>query len=306
MTKKQVITLVLALAAITARAQDNNAQSLAFPFLRLDRSPAVSAMAGAGFSSTTLSPEYAAFSNPAAAVFMDKTVAAGVSYRYWGPESLDENHISAAFTVKPHERISVNGGYARGIQPAVDPENDSFRPNDNNFSLGLAFLAAEGVSIGVNGHYAMQELVKGYRLQGFSADAVLQYHMAGMNAAIGVMSVGPQVVSKSSGNKYDIPSSIKVAGDYTFNFEPCTLLLALDGDYYFKGMMAVSAGATLGIYDILYLSAGGRYAGEGAPLPTHIAVGAGVKYGPAKLDLSYVTMNKIIGNSFMGGVSIAF
>jgi len=306
MTKKPFIILVLALVAITARAQDNSAQSIAFPFLRLDRNPVTSAMAGAGFSSTAADPAFAAFGNPAMPVFMDNKVSAAVSYRYWSPKTLQENHITAAFAVKLAPRVAVNAGYTRGIQPPVDPETDSFHPNDNNFSLGVSFLAAEGVSLGINGHYAMQELVKGYRLQSFCADAVVQYHLENMNAALGVMSVGPQVTSKSSGSNYSLPSSIKLAGDYTFAFGPCKLLLALDADYYFKGMMAASAGANLEMYERFFLRAGGRYAADGAPLPTHAALGAGVKIGPARVDVTYLTMNKIIGNSLMGGVSVAF
>lgn len=306
MTKKQVITIILTLAALSARAQDNKGQGLIFPFLRLDRSPVSTAMAGAGFSSTNENAAYAAFGNPAAAVFMDNKVSAAASYRNWGPKVLDEHQIGAAFAVKIGPKFLVNAGYVRDIQPVVDPETETFRPNDNDFALGLAYAITENVSVGINGHYAMQELVENYRLQGFSADIVAQYHIANMNAALGVVSVGPKVKSPSTGSTYPLHSSLKLAGDYTAAFGQCSLTAALDADYYFSGMMAASAGLSFSWNDTVFVRAGGRYAQEGAPLPTHIAAGAGAKIGPVRLDLSYITMNKVIGNSWMAGINFEF
>lgn len=306
MTRKQVITFILAFAAITASAQDNNGQGLIFPFLRIDRSPVGTAMAGAGFSTTGENAAYAAFGNPAAAAFMDKKVSAAVSYRMWSPKMLDENQIGAAFAVKIGKKLSVDAGYVRDIQPIVDPETETFRPNQNDFSLGLAYAITDFLSIGVNGHYAMQELVKNYRIQGFCADAVVQYHLPNMNAALGLVSLGPKVESPSSGKSYKLPASMKLAGDYTLETGECLITGALDADYYLSGLLAASIGASLSWKDMLFFRIGGRYAQDGAPLPSHMAVGAGAKFGPVRLDLSYITLNKVIGNSLMGGLNIEF
>lgn len=306
MTKKQVITFILAFVALTANAQNNNGQGLIFPFLRLDRSPVSTAMAGSGFSTTGENSSYAAFGNPAAAVFMDKTVSAGASYRMWGPKVLDEHQINAAFAVKIGKKLSVDAGYVRDIQPIVDPETETFHPNDNNFALGLAYAITDFLSIGVNGHYAMQELVQNYRIQGFCADAVVQYHNPSLNAAFGVVSIGPKVKSPSSGNSYNLPTSLKLAGDYTLSFEDFRMTAALDADYYFSGLLAASVGASFSWKDMLFFRTGGRYSNDGAPVPSHLALGAGAKLGPVRLDVSYITLNKVIGNSLMGGLNFEF
>ena len=290
----------LLFAAFTLHAQDGKPAE-AFSFLRGDRSPVTSAMAGAGF---TLSDNaaYAAFGNPAASALMERRVAAGVSYRYWSPDVLDEHHIAAAFSFKPAERLGVTAGYFRGIQPALDGE--TFHANDNNFSIGAAYMVTDNVTVGLNGHYAMQQLLEDYSLSGFAVDASVQYSAGNYNAAVAVLGLGPNVVSQFSGS-YPLPASVKLAGDYTLDAEGMKLLFAADADYYFSGNYGVSAGASVLFLDLFYVRAGGRYASPACVVPTHVAIGGGVKYGKLGLDISYIALNSMIGNSLMAGLSVS-
>ncbi len=299
---KSLTIIILTLAALVA-GPGLHAQE-AFTFLRLDRSPVTSAMAGAGFSLTGDNNAYAAFGNPAASAFINNKVSAAVNYRRWAPKVLDEHHITAAFAVKPIEKLAVQAGYTKGIQPVLD-ESDPFHANDNNFAIGLSYAITDNISAGINGHYAFQELIQGYKLQGFALDVVGQYHGENFNVAGGVVSIGPKVVSEESG-AYPLPTSAKVAGDYSFNGEIANVTLAADGDYYFSGNWGLSGGVSVLIKDMVFLRAGGRYASSGAALPTHVATGAGFKYKFLTLDVSYISGNKFIGDSLMGGVSLNF
>lgn len=297
---KLLIIPALLLAAINMHAQDGKVGE-AFSFLRGDRSPVSSAMAGAGFTLIDNSA-FAAFGNPAVSALMDGRVSAGLSYRYWGPEILNENQIAASFSIKAMERLGVTAGYYRGIQPPMDGE--TFRANDNNFSIGAAYSITDNISVGLNGHYAMQQLMEDYRLSSFAVDAAVQYHADNYNGALAIMGLGPKVVSQYSG-AYPLPASVKLAGDYTLDAEAFKVLFAADADYYFSGNYGISAGASFLIADIVYLRAGGRYASPTCVVPTHIAAGAGVNLGMVSLNLSYLTANSTIGNSFMAGLSLS-
>ena len=300
-----LVAFLLVIPTIAGNAQQSGGNMEAFTFLRLDRSPVTSAMAGAGFSMTNGNLAYAAFGNPAATAFMTNKVSAAVNYCSWAPGMLDEHYITAAFSVKPTEKLAVCAGYAKGIQPVVDSENP-FRANDNIFSVGISFLAMESCSIGFNGHYVYQKIVEDYSIEGYTMDLTVQYHGEGYNAAAGIIGLGPKVLSRKSGNSYPLPSSAKIAGDYTFALNAFKLNLAADADYYFSGNWGASAGATVSYIDKVFLRTGGRYASSGAAFPSHFAVGGGLKMDFIKLDVTYITMNPVIGNSFMGGITLDF
>lgn len=295
---------LLVIPAVAARAQEQGGNLEAFSFLRLDRSPVTSAMAGAGFSTTNDNAAYGAFGNPAASAFMNNRVSAAVNYRNWGPGFLDESHITAAFAVKPMDKLAVVAGFAKGIQPVMD-ESDPFRANDNNFAIGLSYRITDNISVGLNGHYAFQELVKDYKLSDWALDAVVQYHGENFNVAGGVVAIGPKVVSERSG-AYPLPSSAKLAGDYTLALELFKFTFAADADYYFSGNYGVSGGAVISYADMVFFRTGARYASANAAFPSHVAIGGGFKYSVVKLDVCYTTLNPVIGNSLMGGITLDF
>ncbi|MCR5018208.1 MAG: PorV/PorQ family protein [Bacteroidales bacterium] len=299
-----VAAVLLVIPAVAARAQEQGGNLEAFTFLRLDRSPVTSAMAGAGFSTTNDNWAYGAFGNPAAAAFMNNKVSAAVNYRSWGPGILDEQHITAAFAVKPIDKLAISAGFTKGIQPVLD-ESDPFRANDNIFSIGLSYRITDNIALGLNGHYAFQELVKDYKLQGFAFDVIGHYHGENFNVAGGAVAIGPKVVSEQSG-AYPLPSSAKIAGDYTLALDAFKFTFAADADYYFSGNFGVSGGASVSYADMVFLRTGARYASANAAFPSHMAIGGGFKYSVVKLDVSYIAMNPIIGNSLMGGITLDF
>ena len=298
-----LVAVLPVLSAVTAMAQEQ-ANMEAFTFMRLDRSPVTSAMAGAGFSMTSGNAAYGAFGNPAASAFMNNKVSASVNYCSWSPKLLGEKHITAAFAVKPIDKLAVTAGYFRGIQPAMD-ESDPFRANDNDFAIGVSYAATDNIAIGLNGHYVFQNLIKDYSLNGWAVDAVAHYHGDNFNVAGGVVSIGPKVVSEQSG-AYPLPSSAKIAGDYTLALETFKITVAADADYYFSGHYGISGGAEASYADMVFLRTGARYASDGTALASHFAIGGGFKYSVVKLDVCYITMNSIIGSSLMGGITLDF
>lgn len=292
---------LLVLTTVTAKAQ-NQGNMEACTFLRLDRSPVTSAMAGAGFSMTSGNAAYGVFGNPAASAFMKNKVSAAVNYRSWGPGFLDQQHITAAFAIKPIDKLAIVAGYSKGIQPAMD-ESESFRASDNDFAIGASYAITDNISVGLNSHFASQNIVNGYQINAWAVDVIGQYHGDNFNVAGGIVSIGPKVVSEQSG-AYPLPSSAKIAGDYTVALDAFKFTFAADGDYYFSGHYSVSGGAEASYADMVFLRTGARYAAEGTALPSHIAVGGGFKYRFVKLDVCYIALNPIIGNSLMGGITL--
>ena len=51
---------------------------------------------------------------------------------------------------------------------------------------------------------------------------------------------------------------------------------------------------------------GYRFASEMAAVPSHLAIGLGGKYMGFSLEASYITLNKVIGNSFQIALGYSF
>ena len=274
--------------------------------LRIERNPALLGMAGAGTSSTSVNMAYAAFGNPAASVRVSKTVEAGVSYANWAPQYAAGKTLSAGVTGRPTESFSLSVAFSRQGFAAIEPEpNSSFAPSDLMLGAGAGFAVSKSLSLGVSMAYMKQALLSDYSLSAIAVNALAQYRTGGLNVAAGLVNLGGKVKSES-GASYAVPTSAKVAADYTLSFEKARLQFALDADYYFSGNYSVAAGLNLGVGGIGFLRGGYRFASPHAAIPSCLALGGGVEFMGVTLDLAYLTASDVLSGTWMAGIGYRF
>lgn len=297
----------LLLLCLGAAAQETpSAQSEAMGLLSLPRGAVRSAMAGAGSASVLSQASFAALDNPSVLPFATSKVEVSATYGRWSPSnrgSMSDN-IGIGVAFKPFRALALSLAVVNQAHPAMAFTETPFKPVDGLASLGAGVSFGQHFSIGASFKYAFQRLMPDYKLSAFAFDALAQYHGGHFDVAAGVVNVGSRVKSEN-GTLYPLPSSARVAGNWHGDIGSDHRLEAnLDADIYFSGKFGAAAGLQYGFKDLLFARAGYRYAMEGAPLPSHLALGLGVKWKGLRVDGSFLTANPIIGNSFM--VSIGY
>lgn len=289
-------TLLLFATAATLAAQNT-----ALGFIRIDRNPRSSALAGAGAASVG-NGAYGAFKNAASLPSIEGLGDAFASVQLWqmsNPVDKSTNLIAGVGFHFGQVAVAVGGVYQRGV-----PDAD-FTPSDGLFSLGLAY-DLQAVSIGVNARYARQNLAPSAKVSGFSADISVRGRIGEEFSLIGgVACLGAKV--KGSSADYAQPTHAFLGADWKHNFaSKHGLELALDGEYNFDKSFAGAIGAEYAYDNLAFLRVGYRLASKNAVIPSHLAVGLGVRLGGFRADVSYLTASPILGNTLSIGVGYQF
>ena len=154
--KRFVFSTLLLLASVPCLfAQGTDA----LPFIRIDRNPVTSAMAGAG-SASDGAAAYAAFSNASILPLAGGRGDAAVSYQSWMPSALSKStnfQGGASFKVAP--RVAVALGYAHQLGTAYEAFDNTglstgtFTPKDHLAALGVGIGLGERLAVGGDGAY---------------------------------------------------------------------------------------------------------------------------------------------------------
>ena len=278
------------------------------PFTRIDRDPVTSALAGAG-GAMARTAAFSAFDGAATLPFYGGSLDAAVSYQLWAPSLTGSSNVNASVAYKISPRLGVSLGYAAQIGRPVAILDDigrpgaGFTPFDHLLALGAGVGLGDMLSLGINGRYAIQSVGPGSRLSGVSADVYLAFQpVESLRVAAGVSSLGPKV------SGFRQPSSAGVAIDWSCCFADVhSVELVADADYYFLKGVSAAAGLQYCWNGTVFARAGYRYSTPVAcPLPSHASVGAGVKVGAFRFDVSYLTASKAIGNTVCAGLGYSF
>ena len=290
------LTLVFCVSAAAQEAAENEAH----PFLRWSRDPAVSGMAGTGLASFSVAPAFAVFHNPAAITMMDGKGSVKASYSYFAPSFTKTSNIAIGAAFRPVKRFGFAVGYVHqfGYEKIED-----FAPYD--FALGASLSAGIGdhFSIGANVKYSKACFLKDLSVKAISVDVLTQIRFGGFGAVLGIRSVGKVLDDLDSS---DMPSSVAAGFSYRYETGIHAIEALVDGDWFFSNNWGVSAGFSYGINDMGFVRIGYRYASKYAAVPSHLAVGLGGKYMGFSLDFSFITLNKVIGNTFQLGLGYSF
>ena len=291
-----IATLFICVAAAAQSAPDNEAH----PFLRWSRDPVVAGIAGSGLSSTSIAPAFAVFFNPAAITMMDGIGAVKASYGYYAPSVVGTSNIGIGAAFRPVKRFGFALGYVHqfGYQKI-----DDYSPYD--FALGGALSVGIGdhFSLGTNLKYSKASFLKDLSVKAFTVDIIAQIRFGGFGAALGVRSVG-KILDDTDAS--DLPSSLAAGVSYRYETGMHAIEATLDGDWFFTNNWGVAAGFSYGINDMGFFRVGYRYASKYAAVPSHLAFGLGGKYMGLSLDVSFLTLNKQIGNTFQIALGYRF
>lgn len=309
-TPKPIITAAAALlmAVLPSFAQSGEE---AMPFARIDRNPVSAGMAFTSAASTT-GIAWSSFSNSAVIPFYSHNFDVGASYQNWAPDGTKSTNFNFGAAYKINDFIGVSLGFAsQEFQSYEEIDNSgmyigSFSPNAIIVNGGFGIRLVDQLSIGVNARYIRQNITSGRTLDAYAGDIMLYYQpLKELGLSAGVASVGSRVKSLL-GDKFKLPSSAVLAGEYATVIGENSLRADVNLDYYFSGSFLAGVGAEYGFKDMVFLRAGYHYGKDESVLPSFAAVGAGVKFAGVKLDFAYLTANKALGNTITIGLGYSF
>jgi hypothetical protein len=294
--KKCILAVVMALVGLEAGAQS------ALPFIRIDRNPRSSAMAGAGMASVN-NGWYAAFGNAAQLGFQPVKGDVGAALQLWEMSNdVDKTtNLQAGAGLRFGSfGVALGGAYQMGVMQGT------YTPSDRLVSLGLAYNIGGFVSIGLNARYAAQSFTQEAKVSGFSIDiSALGRISPEITVALGVGCLGGQV--QGSADAYPQPAYARAGAAWHHAFGPMHALeLALDGEYNFDGTAAGTIGLEYAYNHTIYARAGYRLAGKKALIPSHLGLGVGLQFRGFRLEASYLTASEILGNTLNLGVAYKF
>lgn len=303
-----IISLLISSLAFYADAQDN----VALPFIRIVRDPAAEAMGFAGAASNE-SIAYSSFRNASMIPFFEKSGDISFSWQNWAPDAVKSNNfnLGAGFRLAGGKfGFAIGGAYQSGERYDDYDENGessgTFTPYDMLVNLGVGFLITKDLSAGINARYARQTIEDNLDYDAFSGDIFLSYRISDFSISAGVVSVGAKV-KDSEGNKYDLPSSATLAGDWHKIFaERHSVRVDVDADYFFCGDFTFALGAEYSFSNVLFARAGYHIGADDAVLPSFATLGLGVHLKAICLDFAYLTGNDILKNTITVGVRIKF
>lgn len=308
--KRILLTAVAVLMVLVpALAQQGDA----LPFTRIERDPVTAGMAGASVASGS-TVAYSAFRNAALLPFASmERVDAAVSFQQWSPDVAKTTNLQAGVAYKISDRMGVSVGFASQSGEAYDQLNadgsvgDSYTPKDLVAALGLGFGLSEKLSLGVNARYAKQDLAPETSFSGVSGDVYVLYRPAqALNLTAGLSTLGTSVKSATKKN-FSQPASLLVAGSYDYQLaEDHSLQANLTADYYFSGNYGAAVGVEYAWKGMVYGRAGYRVASKEAVIPSHLGIGLGAKWNGIRLDVSYLTASKALGNTLAVGLGYSF
>lgn len=290
-----------ALVWLLAFTTDLAAQNTALGFIRIDRNPRTSALAGAGAASAD-NGAYAAFRNAATLSFLPGLgdVAGGVQLWEMSNE-VDKTTNLLACTGFRFGKFGVALGTAFQMGVPVS----AYNPSDLLVSLGLSYAIFDGLSLGVNARFAQQNFTQAVHVNGFSADVTVFGKIDDAISLIGgVACLGPKV--KGSAAAYSQPSYAHVGAAWHKAFAEHGISLALDAECNFDGGVAGAVGAVYSYDQTAFLRVGYRLSGKNVAIPSHLALGVGVQLHGFRADVSYLTASPVLGNTLSIGVGYSF
>ncbi|MBQ9411386.1 MAG: PorV/PorQ family protein [Bacteroidales bacterium] len=297
MNKLSVAALAL-LVSITSFAQTSEVLT----FSRIERSPRAAALAVAGAASVG-SAAYASFTNSAIIPFYEGKADFAAGYQHWAPKLGAGNAVSAAGAYN-----FGSFGVALGGVYQMEQDFDGFRPSELQINLGAGVKILSWLGLGVNARYVQETIFQGHSNKGFGLDAMALFApVKGLTVAAGVSNIGTQV-QDSAGNKYPQPTSLTVAAAYNLMIGSKNFLeFMLDENYFISsGKNAISFGMEYSYDHIGFARVGYRIASDGAAYPSHLSLGLGAQYAGFRIDVSYLTLSEVIGNTVAVGLGYRF
>lgn len=300
---KRIIVLLLSVAAtIVASAQ-------AVPSLLIPSDPVALSMTGVSVSGGA--DAYAVENNSALMAFSEKKMEAAVGYMTWAPSTAASTALSMGGYYALNEKLAFGLSGKLFKDKALEGVTTSgtakgtYNPQDMVVSLGVSYLAMQGLSAGLSLKYISSSLGGGMSGTAFAADLGVAYSKDALSAGVSIANIGTPI--SYGGGSYPLPMLVRAGGSYALNLgESSTLGLSAEADYIFSGGIMAGAGAEFAFNDTAFVRAGIHYGNEEKAVPTFAALGLGVKFMGIKLDVAYLLANASIGSTLALGLGYSF
>ena len=301
--KKSILYISLTLLPFLSNAQ-------ALPFTAVDYDAVSLAKGGASLTETSTIAN-AAFANPAAVVFYDGMLDASASYTMWQPGFSNASFVSAGAAFKIGKNIGVAANFSKGSSPeytAVDgngQETGSFKPENIQLGLGVAYKIIPFLSVGANIGYATENLAPGASYGALNADVYAMFKSGSLRAAAGVSELGGKVASQS-GTSFSLPAAANAGVGYSLDFADVHAVdMNADASYYFAGDFAAAAGLSYTYSKMVTVRAGYRYGGSSV-IPSFASAGLGLRLFGVRIDLAYLFASEVMKNTMSVSVGYTF
>lgn len=303
MRKKVLTSILLGLACICAQSQEYEGTLWSLPFLS-QPSDAVSLSLGA-CSLTGGSNAYAAFNNPAAAVFSEGVFDLAASAGIFQPgKSEAEQNLSLGVSGFVSERISIGIALQSAVgsqYPVCDGNgyvSSYFTPGQLRLGVSAAWKVFSFLSLGASGSFYSQDLSAQNALRGFALNASVHLHTSLLDADIAARNLFAGL-----GSKYPVPSEAVAGISKRWVFSDFSVKTMAEASYFIESSdIRTGIGIEAGWKDFARLRIGGNY-GASSPLADFLSAGLGLGFRGVSADLAYVLSKAPFGNSFLITIS---
>ena len=307
---KRLFTVILTALLLPVPAMLRAQGADALPFTAAERDPAGAALAGAGLARADGSA-YEAFSGAAMLPLMEGKLDAALSWQRRAPESALTNNIQAGVAYRASEKLVVSAGFVQGFGKAfpgmgeLGQPDGTVKPASRILALGAGMAVGANLSVGVNLRYATEKTVDSH--SGISADVSAAWKpMETLTLSAAVSTLGTAVASED-GTRYSQPACARVGADWTFAPAQDQAIDFMAGaDVYFSGQWAAAIGLQYGWKRQVFVRGGYRLASQWCVVPSHLSLGAGFRFGSLRLDVSWLTASKALGNTVSAGIAYNF
>ena len=281
--KKILISLLLSVSAVAASAQ-------ALPGLLIPADARTQAMGGVMVL-------------PKEAQHLDVQAFYGL----WAPKTAANSLIGGDVYFRAAERVALTLegrtflDKPYDVTSATGQVTGTFRPNDLIIGLGAEVFATDALSIGLKARMASSSVAQGSKGNAFCGDVSVRYSGEMFFASVAGRNLGSKI---SYGNaSYALPALVALGG----GIKPDkALTVAAEADYLFAGALMAGLGLEYCIADIVSLRGGFHYGDAAKALPTYASLGLGLQYAGIRLDVTFLTASKTLGNSLMVSLGYAF
>ena len=271
----------------------------AVPFLNIPSDARTAAMGGTG-----ISLEKGAFTlddNMATSAMTHRTAAFGANFWSWAPSTSALKLINASGYYRFGKfAVALGGKYCMekpfDVVSAVGKPLGTYTPSSFTMGAGFAYRIIDPLAIGVTLRYVSSSYYENVKGNTFAADINATFSTGGLRAAIGVANLGGKLRGDS------LPTLAKAGAAYKIG----GFQASAEVDYLFAGALMAGIGAEYGFKDIAFIRAGFHYGDANKAIPTYASLGLGVQYWGVRLDATWITASKVLGNSLGFSLSYSF
>lgn len=229
-------------------------------------------------------------------------------YGMWAPQTAGSSLIGADVFFRAGKKVdlSVEGrtflDKPYDVTTAQGQVRGTFRPNDLIVGLGVRVNVSDAFSIGLKARMISSAIAENAKGTAFGGDLDVAYTGEIFRVSLGARNIGSKL-SYGGKQSYALPGLAALQGSVC----PVEgLTIAAEADYLFSGAMMAALGVEYTIAEIVSLRGGFHYGDAAKALPTFASVGLGAQFSGVRLDVTFLTASKTIGNTLMFGVGYSF